>query len=110
MGNDRIVGKGSGIAPLAVTAVTPLDASTKRRERLPTRFYFHGDAVEGQEGAFYCVKCDAFVPEVHFRTHDGQNMKALRRSEREWSHRLPWCEWYRPDDVFNCVVKLTQGR
>lgn len=61
-----------------------------------TRFYLHGDAVEGQAGRFYCRACDQFVDEAHFELNkststDGQHghfpsMERVHQSFWDWQY------------------------
>lgn len=61
-----------------------------------TRFYLHGDAVEGQSGRFYCRTCDLFVDKAHFEldkaaSTDGRHghfpsMERVHQSFWDWQH------------------------
>lgn len=77
------------------------------------RFYFHRDAKEQDPAAFYCARCDAFVPRAHFEPgacpanpmgstdadRIGAGRRTLRKSQRRFARGLTRMRMYRPDNA-----------
>lgn len=70
------------------------------------RYYLHGDQKEGAPDLFFCVLCDAFIPEGHFRVdHPKTNHyeRYLRSLHREAQRKRNGTSFLRPKDAPNCL-------
>lgn len=71
------------------------------------RYYLHGDKEEGNTGLYYCARCDVFLDEQHFETHDTKgNHERYLLSLAQWTKRekIPPFDWFRPQNATNILA------
>ena len=77
---------------------------------MATRYYFHGDEVEGQTGQYYCAYCDLFVNEKHFSevSHSGTDKERYDRSLKGWKvlKKNSQGGLQRPNDAYNLFSSI----
>ena len=75
------------------------------------RYYFHGDAQEGNPFAFYCASCDLFVTPDHFSEdrHVSTRVAKYEQSQKNWRGISRNCpnKYRRPKDAENWIADDT---
>ncbi|MFN9173674.1 MAG: hypothetical protein ACK58N_03955 [Synechocystis sp.] len=74
---------------------------------MKTRFYAHGDQVEGNPEMFYCASCDCFIDRAHFETHNNEPnrlnnyQKYLSTLKTLQAYQKRSTNFYRPKNPYN---------
>jgi len=81
---------------------------------MATRYYFHGDEVEGKQGHYYCAYCDSFVNENHFSDilHSDTDKAEYDFFVKDWKTlgRKAKARLHRPSNTYNLFANLPKSK